>query len=350
MGRNADISIRRKQLVKTLLLSGKSYRQVQKECEQNYGVAMSLGTVHNIASEPAVVSKSGNRSNSGRKRKLTDADVRVLKREAKKNRIMTCQNLADASETLVGRKVSKETVRNELQKADLHKAKPSKKPKLTESNISDRLSFARSKLDWENEWRSVIFSDEKKFCLFGNDAGVKLWMTEDEIRGKAVTTPTVKFSPSILVWGCFSYDGVGILHVCEAGQTINAERYVSILENGLVPSIDLLFDGRRKRVTFQDDNARCHRAASVKAWFKTQGIKHMEWPAQSADLNPIENLWGLMITKLRRRTFENVDELTRTILDVWNHEIDIQVIHNLVDSMPRRMREVVRARGRGIDY
>ncbi|GFX27711.1 transposable element Tcb1 transposase [Trichonephila clavipes] len=44
---------------------------------------------------------------------------------------------------------------------------------------------------------------------------------------------------------------------------------------------------------FQQDNARCHTAASVRAWFEEHQDEFtvLPWPANSPELNPIENLW-----------------------------------------------------------
>ena len=45
---------------------------------------------------------------------------------------------------------------------------------------------------------------------------------------------------------------------------------------------------------FQQDNAKGHASAFTKSVLAAAGIKVMEWPPFSPDLNPIETLWNDM--------------------------------------------------------
>ena len=87
-------------------------------------------------------------------------------------------------------------------------------------------------------------------------------------------------------WGCMCCDDVGTLTRVEGN--INAEKYINIIENNLWSEIAC--DSPDDKYTFMDDSAPLHRARTVCQYMESN-IHHTEWPAQSPDINPIENVW-----------------------------------------------------------
>jgi len=149
-----------------------------------------------------------------------------------------------------------------------------------------------------------------------------------------------------MVWGCFIRDKVGPLVLLEGSVT--ARVYVKLLEQHLLPFMKSF---RNRTLIFQDDNCRIHRAVIVEAFKEQKNICSLPWPAQSPDLNPIENLWAHLEKKVRERANipRNRSELFAVLKEEW-YKIDCEVLAKLVDSMPRRINEVIKASGNPTRY
>ncbi|MGH0128342.1 UNVERIFIED_CONTAM: hypothetical protein FKN15_055768 [Acipenser sinensis] len=89
-----------------------------------------------------------------------------------------------------------------------------------------------------------------------------------------------------MLWGCFSLAGTGKLVRIEG--MMDGAKYREILEGNLFQSFRDLRLGRQ--FTFQQDNDPNYTAKATLEWFKGKHLNVLEWPSQSPDLNPIENL------------------------------------------------------------
>ncbi|KAI4878085.1 hypothetical protein NFI96_027878, partial [Prochilodus magdalenae] len=128
------------------------------------------------------------------------------------------------------------------------------------------------------------------------------------------TVPTVKHGGgSIMFWGCFSAKGTGLLH--RITGKMDGAMYRTILRDNLLPSARDLKMGRGW--VFQHDNDPKHTAKATKDWLKKNHIKVMEWPSQSPDLNPIENLWRELKVRVAKRQPTNLHDLERICKEEW---------------------------------
>jgi hypothetical protein len=75
-------------------------------------------------------------------------------------------------------------------------------------------------------------------------------------------------------------------------------------------------------------------------------IKIMEWPAQSPELNIIENVWLKIEIELQNisATVDSRDQLYDNIFQIWTN-ISVDYIKNSYSSIPKRIRKVQAARG-----
>ena len=92
------------------------------------------------------------------------------------------------------------------------------------------------------------------------------------------------------------------------------------------------------------DNAPCHTTSTVKQFFEEQYLIVMKWPAQSPDLNPIENLWKIIGETVMARKPTNVADLWQKLQEEWN-KITPEQCAKLVASCGQRCAQVIQNKG-----
>jgi len=250
-------------------------------------------------------------------------------------------------------KCSENTIRNRLHEFGLFGRRRRKKPLLKKQHKAARLMWAKAHRDWTvSDWSKVLWTDESAFQLFpGGEQYV--WRKKGEEFKRGELAPTVKHGGgSVMIWGCFHHTGVGVLKRVEG--TIDAQAYKQILIHRAMPELKALIDKEPSHVAwlFQHDNARVHTAGVVTQYLESKEaawegrLQVMDWPSQSPDLNPIENLWGYIKKKLRKRTNKpsSFNQLFDFILEEWN-AVPSQILVNLIESMPRRIEAVIKNKG-----
>ena len=100
---------------------------------------------------------------------------------------------------------------------------------------------------------------------------------------------------------------------------------------------------------FQQDGDPKHTSHIVTNWLD-KNYKYMKpWPPQSPDLNPIEHLWKILKEKISRHRPKSITELEQATRLEWEN-ISSDVTENLVNSMPSRVIEVIKAKGGHTKY
>ncbi len=116
-----------------------------------------------------------------------------------------------------------------------------------------------------------------------------------------------------MIWAAMSSAGVGSL--CFLKSKVNAAIYQEMLEHIMLLSADKLYGDAD--FIFQKDLATAHTAKGTKSWFNDHGVTVLDWPANSPDLNPIENLYGIVKKKMRDTRPNNADDLKAAIKATW---------------------------------
>lgn len=215
------------------------------------------------------------------------------------------------------------------------------KPLLTKKQKNKRLAWAKEKVHWSLEdWNKVIFSDESKFDVCVGDCRKRVIRSKAEAFHKDCLKRTVKFPKGQMIWGCMSAHGLGQLVLING--TINASKYQDILANSLLPSSAALYP--EADFIFQQDGASSHTAKSTQKWFSDNGIKVLDWPSNSPDLNVIETLWHKMKQELRNSPQRTLPHLQGKLQSIWD-SFTPDVCRSLVATMPARIAAVIKSKG-----
>ncbi|GBL83845.1 hypothetical protein AVEN_139613-1 [Araneus ventricosus] len=99
---------------------------------------------------------------------------------------------------------------------------------------------------------------------------------------------------------------------------------------------------------YQQGNPRCHKARIVSAWCEEHQDEFtvIPWPANSPDLNLIENLWDHLDRVVRAMDPQprNLAQMATALESAWLN-IPVNTIRNLIDSLPVRLAAVRSAKG-----
>ncbi len=201
-----------------------------------------------------------------------------------------------------------------------------------------RVLWAKANLKWTVlKWKNVLWSDKSKFDILVGNHGRRVLRAKEEGDLPACYQHSVQKPASLMVWGCISAYGMGSLHVLEG--TVNAEGYIKILEQHMLPSRRRLFQGRP--FVFQQDNAKPHTAAITTAWLRSRRVRVLNWPACSPDLSPIENIWRIIKQKNMSKTTTNSSAAGNLYQARMGPNFNTKTPET---SMPRRLKTVLKRR------
>ena len=150
-----------------------------------------------------------------------------------------------------------------------------------------------------------------------------------------------------MFWGCFTFKGTGRLIPVEG--MMNSIKYKEILTKYLLPTVQVAFP--EGGGIFQQDLAPCHTSKMIQKFFKESKLSVLEWPGNSPDLNPIENLWAIIKKRLQKYDCTTKSKLIEGIIQIWYHDEELQnLCSKLVDSMSTRVAMLINAKGGHIIY
>ena len=288
----------------------------------------------------------------------------------KQNNSLPLRDITNIINNKIDVSISETTLRWRRLEADLGSYIAMKKPGLSVENVAKRLASAEKYKNWTVEdWKKVIWSDESSIWIGVSPRRQWVIRPKGERFNSRYVKKTFKSAQvKVMIWACFTGERLGPLIVCDEGG-IRADEYEEILYDGLFSLIDDLLElpedpdtiqvADENTFLFMQDNAPCHKATEVLEFLVERNIPVMEWPSQSPDLNPIENLWAALkeaFHKCFMKMFNHPSKSLearycygKVLQEIWYSQGQA-LIDTLIESMPRRVQAVLEAKGGWTKY
>ncbi|KAA6392789.1 MAG: putative Transposable element Tc3 transposase [Streblomastix strix] len=226
----------------------------------------------------------------GPKLKLKQRDQRKIRRYVKQNRKTSSRKIPPALDL----QCSPSTVLSCMHRMGMHKKRLRRRPLLTSRHVLARLKFAEEFLTQnQDQILELIFSDEKKFRFDGPDGWAYYWFCLGEKEDEAIYSKDYGKFKGVMCHLAIS--SAGILSMDRMLGKVNAESWCELLQSNILPEIHR---NHGDAFIYQMDNASVHKKKEVLEFLKKIGLKFLDWPALSPDLNPVENLWALMARRV----------------------------------------------------
>jgi transposase len=330
----------RRSMIVTLHKSGHSNKEIHDENGIPYSTIN--GVLQRYSNGDFI-----DRPRKGRPKKLTERDMRDLARNFDKNDVKTRREAKKMFHEQ-GIEVSEGTIKTALEELGFEWEKKKRKPLLSEAHKTARFQFCKNYEHFtEKDWERVIFSDETYIEIDPASHSNYAWLRKRDRNTAKGIIYTTKYPKKICIW----------MGICAKGcsrpafikSTLNAEGYIAILERELQAFIK---DYRlRRHLIFQQDNAPCHKAKICQNWFQNENMQVLNWPANSPDLNPIENGWTRLKDEVAKGPLITTkEELCERVEIAVKSTFTPEYCKTLIHSMTHRIQACIAANGGHTKY
>jgi transposase len=192
----------------------------------------------------------------------------------------------------------------------------------------------QAKIDWTKAW----FADEKIWYIDGPTYRPKVWQDDHgpaaQILGKG------ERNTATWVFGAISMTGLSKLITVQ--PHFNSAGYCEAVEQAILQS------SRPHNYVLYHDRYPAHTSKQTQTWMDQHNLQTVVLPPKSPDLNPIENVWGIISREIFEgtQTYNSAESLMAAVQAAWDRvQLDSRLRRRLVGSMPERLRAVKAAKG-----
>ena len=219
---------------------------------------------------------------------------------------------------------------------------------LTPKQKQKRVEFCQDMLKKNISGEQIIFTDETRFEIgsyihdsirLSKETNQKLKEGQKEAF-ELINRPTRKFEPSIMVSGGINANGLTNLIFMEG--PVNEFSYAQSLLF-YKDSFEELQKKSKARLYFEQDGATSHTTSSNLQLFEQLFGKNrlIQNPPNSPDLAyPIENIWGYIKPRIKKRDPQTLEELKRFTLEEWNL-IPKKLVEKCGQNYVKRLKKVI---------
>jgi transposase len=292
----------------------------------------------------------------GRPTKLDERDIRAITRHIRRDRetrrqalpeIITDLNLPVCPKTLHKTLIKYTNFRHRIERSSPH---------LTSQQKAARLAFAKKHIKWGPvEWGRVAFTDEMGMQTSSNSGKKFVWRyPEEEFLEDCCAATVIPGFQKVKIWGamrCNKLSNLVVLPERKGDGKFNSQEYVEVIMDGEM--FDFWMEGMEDvgYLIMMEDGARYHEGVATHRRKQLEedgwiGWGPKTWPSNSPDLNPIENLWHVLRSNIRKRKVQAKTKaaLIVALQEEWR-KLDLNIVNTLINSMPKRLQAVIKAKG-----